>query len=112
MGSRSRRRSRTPPKKDKHDLNQWGTEGKVVEMRNGFGFIRPVEGTGDGRDLYFHASGCSCSYNELQIGNAVVYEIVQDQKRDRPCAKNVKLSSKNDKRSRSRQRSKSRSRSR
>mmetsp|Transcript_116860 Transcript_116860/g.184836 ORF Transcript_116860/g.184836 Transcript_116860/m.184836 type:complete len:161 (+) Transcript_116860:34-516(+) len=107
--SRSRRRS---PRKVKYDLNQWGIEGSVVDLRNGFGFIRPTDGTGDGRDLYFHAKTCSCNYNDLKVGDKVVYEIEQDQKRDRPNAKNVRLNGKSDKRSRSKSRSRSRNRSR
>jgi len=90
------------------NLGSWGSSGKIVDMKAGFGFIRPNEGQVDGRDLYFHATGCAkgCSYNELRVNDEVVYDVAVDDKRNQSTAKNVKLA--NGGRSRSRSRSRSR----
>lgn len=80
--------------------------GKIVDMKAGFGFIRPNEGQVDGRDLYFHATGCAkgCSYNELRVNDEVVYNVAVDERRNQSTAKDVKLANGGRSRSRSRSR--------
>merc|ERR1712187_580973 len=75
------------------DLEAWGNRGTIKDMKSGFGFIRPHGGQVEGRDLYFHATGCAkgVSYNELHVNDEVTYEVGQDErKRNQTTAKNVR----------------------
>mmetsp|Transcript_121297 Transcript_121297/g.213877 ORF Transcript_121297/g.213877 Transcript_121297/m.213877 type:complete len:157 (+) Transcript_121297:76-546(+) len=108
-------RSRSPPRRRGRDdgrkggggdinLESWGNEGTIVDMKSGFGFIRPKSGQVDGRDLYFHATGCArgTSYNELRVNDEVTYDVAVDDRRNQSTAKNVKLTNeRKDSRSRS-----------
>ena len=53
----------------------------------GFGFISRE---GETKDLFFHSSDLSgVTFDELQVGAAVTFDVVEDEKG--PRAKNVKL---------------------
>merc|ERR1712216_668741 len=91
---RPRSRGRAPAKGDT-DLKAWGNKGTIVDLKSGFGFIRPHAGQVDGRDLYFHATGCAkgTSYNELHVNDEVFYEVGIDDRRKQSTAIQVKLAS-------------------
>ncbi len=57
-----------------------------AKMDKGFGFISRE---GEQKDLFFHANDLvGITFDELQVGDAVTFEIVNGQKG--PSAKNVK----------------------
>ena len=60
----------------------------IKKNEKGFGFIK-VDGAADGsKDLFFHSNDLSgVSFTELNVGDAVTFEVVQGQKG--PNAKNV-----------------------
>eukprot|EP00933_Yihiella_yeosuensis_P001439 TRINITY_DN10234_c0_g1_i1.p1 TRINITY_DN10234_c0_g1~~TRINITY_DN10234_c0_g1_i1.p1 ORF type:complete len:153 (-),score=27.98 TRINITY_DN10234_c0_g1_i1:340-798(-) len=76
------------------DLAAYGTSGKVVDIKaTGFGFIRPDAGQVNEKDLYFHSSAVNrkISFDDLQMNDEVTYEVVIDERKGQPTAKNVTL---------------------
>jgi len=69
-----------------------GTIKNLVSER-GFGFILPEGATPDGKDLFFHRSDVqgTTSYDQLQVGQSVEYDLGQDQRRGTTKATNVRL---------------------
>lgn len=61
-------------------------QGKIKTLtEKGFGFIARE---GEAKDLFFHSNDVvGVSYNELQVGDTVSFEVVDGQKG--PSAKNV-----------------------
>lgn len=58
-----------------------------TKMDKGYGFISR---DGEAKDLFFHSNDLvGVTFDELQVGAAVTFEIVEGQKG--PSAKNVKL---------------------
>ena len=61
--------------------------GKIKALRAGFGFITPDEGD---KDVFFHATSLEgVTFDSLQEGQAVVFEVTQGERG--PKAQNVKL---------------------
>ena len=58
---------------------------KWFNTAKGFGFIATEEG---GKDLFFHRSACTDSFEDLREGDTVEYTPAQGPKG--PCAENVK----------------------
>jgi CspA family cold shock protein len=69
-----------------------GTIKNLVSDR-GFGFIRPEEASPDGKDLFFHRSDVqgATTYDQLQVGQPVEYDLGQDERRGTTKATNVRL---------------------
>ena len=57
------------------DLSFWGTEGTIVSMTNGYGFIRPAAGRMNGHDLFFHATECKGRYKGMRVKDQVTYSV-------------------------------------
>ena len=53
-----------------------GTIKTLVEAKK-FGFISRE---GEAKDLFFHATECVIPFDELKVGDAVTFEIVQSEK--------------------------------
>ncbi len=53
--------------------------GKIKTLtEKGFGFITP---DGGDKDVFFHSSALSgCEYNDLQVGDAVTFDVEQSDK--------------------------------
>lgn len=68
-----------------------GTIKNLVSDR-GFGFILPEDGSGNGKDLFFHRSDVqgTVPYERLQIGQPVEYDLGRDERRGTPKATNVR----------------------
>jgi len=68
-----------------------GTIKNLVSDR-GFGFILPEGGSPDGKDLFFHRSDVqgTTSYEQLQVGQAIEYDLGRDDRRGTPKATNVR----------------------
>lgn len=61
--------------------------GKIKALRAGYGFITPDQGD---KDVFFHATALDgVTFDGLQEGQAVVFEVTQGEKG--PKAQNVKL---------------------
>ncbi len=68
-----------------------GTIKKLVRDR-GFGFILPEGAASTEKDLFFHRSDVQgTSYDELQEGASVEYDLATDERRGSPKAANVRL---------------------
>jgi CspA family cold shock protein len=48
---------------------------RAIKTEKGYGFLRA-----DGRDLFFHMSGCKTDFFELKPGDNVSFEIGESQK--------------------------------
>lgn len=60
-------------------------EGTILNLHNGYGFIRPHNG---GDNLFFHYSDLqNADFNSLWMGDTVLFDISSNQKG--PCAKNI-----------------------
>ena len=67
-----------------------GTIQKIVGDR-GFGFIAPATPQPDGRDLFFHRADVGgAGFDDLREGQAVTYELGNDERRGSPKALQVK----------------------
>lgn len=57
----------------------------------GFGFILPEGAAIEGQDLFFHRNDVRgmVPYEQLQIGQAVKYDLKRDERRGTPKAANV-----------------------
>jgi len=67
-----------------------GTIRNLVTDR-GFGFIQPEQGQ-DSKDLFFHRTDVQgTSYDALQVGQTVQYELGKDERRGTTKAVNVRL---------------------
>jgi cold shock CspA family protein len=68
-----------------------GTIRNLVSDR-GFGFILPDGAPGTGRDLFFHRTDLTgdTAFEQLQVGQAVEYELGVDQRRGTPKATQVR----------------------
>jgi len=64
---------------------------KTLVSDRGFGFIVPDGGSADGKDLFFHRSDVMSptTYEQLQVGQVVNYDLGRDQRRGTPKATNV-----------------------
>lgn len=62
-------------------------QGKIQALREGFGFITPNDGSGN--LFFFHASVLNADFNELRVGDEVVYKIGNNDKG--PCAVDVEI---------------------
>merc|ERR1711957_356928 len=74
------------------NISDWGNKGTIVDMKgSGFGFIRPVGGQVDGKDLYFHNSVVvkPHAFDELRMHDEVTYSVGIDERRGQPTAKDV-----------------------
>ncbi len=61
--------------------------GKIKALRTGYGFITPDEGD---KDVFFHSTSLEgVTFDGLQEGQAVVFEVTQGEKG--PKAEHVKL---------------------
>merc|ERR1712187_712477 len=91
------------------DLEAWGNRGTIKDMKSGFGFIRPDGGQVEGRDLYFHATGCAkgVTYEDLHVNDEVEYEVGIDDRKNQSTAINVRPAGRKGGGSRSRSRSRS-----
>lgn len=68
-----------------------GTIKKLVSDR-GFGFILPEDAPAAGKDLFFHRSDVQgMSYDTLQEGQHVEYELGRDERRGSAKATNVRV---------------------
>ena len=68
-----------------------GTVKNLVRDR-GFGFIVPEDGSTAGKDLFFHRSDVrEASYDDLNVGQQVEYDLGTDERRGTPKATNVRL---------------------
>lgn len=65
---------------------------KTLVSDRGFGFIVPEEGSADGKDLFFHRSDVQSpsTYEQLQPGQTVEYDLGRDQRRGTAKATNVR----------------------
>lgn len=59
--------------------------GRIVHLKNGYGFIAPDDGTDS--IFFFWQDVQDCDFNELNINDAVTYEPGRNERG--PCAKNV-----------------------
>jgi CspA family cold shock protein len=67
-----------------------GTIKKLVTDR-GFGFILPEGTSASGKDLFFHRADIdSVSYEDLQVGQEVEYDLGTDERRGTPKASHVR----------------------
>ncbi|MBI4300508.1 MAG: cold shock domain-containing protein [Chloroflexi bacterium] len=67
-----------------------GTIKNLVTDR-GFGFILPEQQEGEPKDLFFHRSDVKgTSYESLQKGQQVEYDLGRDERRGTPKATNVR----------------------
>mmetsp|Transcript_53554 Transcript_53554/g.83379 ORF Transcript_53554/g.83379 Transcript_53554/m.83379 type:complete len:155 (+) Transcript_53554:50-514(+) len=74
------------------ELRQWDTAGVVIDLKpSGFGFIRPNSGKVNDKDLYFHCTAVNRNtpFDELRVQDEVTYEVVRDEKKGAPVAKNI-----------------------
>jgi cold shock CspA family protein len=64
---------------------------KTLVSDRGFGFIQS-EGSTGGDDLFFHRSDVAgtTTYEQLQVGQSVEYDLGRDQRRGTPKATNVR----------------------
>ena len=70
-----------------------GTVKKLISDR-GFGFILPEGAAPSGADLFFHRSDVQGQgYDALREGEAVTYDLGQDERRGTPKATRVQSSS-------------------
>jgi len=67
-----------------------GVRGRVTRVSDrGFGFLRPDE---DGEDVYFHCSGLiGARFDDLDEGQEVEFDMEEQNDRDKPRAKNVRV---------------------
>jgi len=82
-------RSRSRGRDKKSSLEEWGTDGTVVDLRkSGFGFIRPSSGKVNNQDLYFHAKECdkNSPFDELRLDDEVTYEVAHDDRSGKAMA--------------------------
>eukprot|EP00931_Biecheleriopsis_adriatica_P011900 TRINITY_DN112998_c0_g1_i1.p1 TRINITY_DN112998_c0_g1~~TRINITY_DN112998_c0_g1_i1.p1 ORF type:complete len:133 (-),score=28.30 TRINITY_DN112998_c0_g1_i1:111-509(-) len=110
---RDRSRSRSGGRDKKPSLDEWGSDGTIVDLRkSGFGFIRPSTGKVNNMDLYFHAKECdkNSPFDEMRLDDEVSYEVAYDDRNGKAMAVKVsmkegggskKKSSRKDSRSRS-----------
>ena len=61
------------------------TTGRIVHLKNGYGFIAPDDGSDN--IFFFWQDVQDCDFNELNINDAVTYEPGRNERG--PCAKNV-----------------------
>ena len=66
-----------------------GEEKTIVNVPRGFGFVADEE---TGLTTFFHMSGCLTPFNDLRVGDRVMYEIVSSPRDHRkPQARDVQL---------------------
>lgn len=65
---------------------------KSLLSDRGFGFIAPGEASAGDKDLFFHHTDVQGApgFDQLQVGQAVEYELGRDERRGTPKAKNVR----------------------
>lgn len=61
------------------------TTGRIVHLKNGYGFIAPDDGSDN--IFFFWQDVQDCDFNELNINDAVAYDVGRNERG--PCAQNV-----------------------
>lgn len=56
--------------------------GKIARILTSYGFITPEGSEKDAKDLFFHKSGATSQFYELEVGNTVEYEEGEGKKGD------------------------------